>query len=55
LYNLSNGYLSNRTAVMNSNSITIERRVKKGFSTRALLWARLLKCTIQLYADPETN
>jgi len=54
LYNLSKGYFSNRTAVMNSNSITIERRVRKG-DTRVLLWARLLECTIQLYADPGTN
>jgi hypothetical protein len=30
LYNLSKGYFSNRTAVMDSNSITIERRVTKG-------------------------
>jgi hypothetical protein len=29
-YNLSKEYFSNRTAVMNSNSITIERRVTKG-------------------------
>jgi len=29
LYNLSKGYFSNRTAVMNSNSITIKRRVTK--------------------------
>ena len=27
LYNLSKGYFSNRTAVMNSKSITIERRL----------------------------
>jgi hypothetical protein len=31
LYNLSKGYFSNRTAVMNSNSIIIERRVTKAF------------------------
>jgi hypothetical protein len=55
LYKLSNGYFSNRTEVTNSNSITIERRVKRGFPARALLWARLLKCTIQLYANPGTN
>ena len=30
LYNLSKGYFSDRTAVMNSNSITIGRRVTKG-------------------------
>jgi hypothetical protein len=30
LYNLSKGYFSNRTAVMNSNCITIDRRVTKG-------------------------
>jgi hypothetical protein len=31
LYNLSKSYFSNRTAVMNSNSITIKRRVTKGY------------------------
>jgi len=31
LYNLSKGYFSNRTAVMNSNSIIIERRVTKAY------------------------
>jgi hypothetical protein len=30
LYNFSKGYFSNKTAVMNPNSITIERRVTKG-------------------------
>jgi len=29
LYSLSKGYFSNRTAVINSNNITVERRVTK--------------------------
>jgi len=38
LYNLSKGYLSNRSAVMNSNSIT-----------KILLRARILEYSVQLY------
>jgi hypothetical protein len=38
LYNLSKGYFSQRSAVMSTNSVSIVRRVTKGFSKGSCCW-----------------
>jgi hypothetical protein len=49
-YNPSKGYFSNITAVMNSNSIAIDRRVTKGSHNGPVVGQ-----ATELYADPGTN
>ena len=47
LYYLSQGYLNQRTAAVNNNNISIERRVTKRMPTRIILRTRLFEPALQ--------
>ena len=49
LYYLSQEYFRQRTAVMSTNTVRIEKTVTRGF-TGVILWTRLLEPLIQLTA-----